>query len=461
MWPPSGRKQTEHQHRSVGNPENTAKNQNNKNITIMKKILFVLALFLGVSVSIQAEVLTGNCGAEGTDGDNLQYTFNTGTGVLVITGSGAMKDYDDDSPVWSNVECSSVQLPEGLTTIGTYAFYKCQCTQSLILPGSVTKLGRGAFYNSRFSAISLPEGLVEIDSWALADLKASSITIPSTVSTIGEKAFIYSYNSITSLTVDGHNTVYDSRNGCNAVIETATNKLIAACSATVIPASVTVIGGNAFYSGRMETLEIPEGVTTLEEECFGGCGYLRRVSIPSSVTEIGPSAFIRMGKYVASGTAKDIYVHWDTPLEVNARYVFYEGFNFTLHVPCGTESLYGAANVWKDFAAIEEMGRYTLTLGVNDETLGTATLLERTCNDVTIRAERTGHARFRYWSDGNTNAERTLSLGRQYDYCCFRETGPDMRRCASGAVCRSGGFLYMERHHLYRIGRLYAIFCDG
>ena len=383
----------------------------------MKNLLKLLSFIavLCVATSLNAETLSGNCGAEGTDGDNLQYTFNTGTGVLVITGSGAMKDYAATEAPWYGNSCTSVQLPEGLTSIGNYAFYSCAASsQALVLPSTVERIGKGAFNDSQFSSITLPEGLTTIETWALASMRVSSISIPSTVTTIGENAFIYTGFYITSYVVDERNTVYDSRNGCNAIIETATNKLLFGCSTTVIPSSVTTIVENAFYGTHIESIVIPEGVTTLESTCFRSCSYLHSVSIPASVTTLGDRCFGSMGTHAAANVSKDVYVHWDTPLALNSN-INYNPFSqvmaaFTLHVPCGATPLYQAADVWKDFGEIVEDDRHVLTLAVNDPALGTATIIDRTCNDITIKAERIGHARFRYWSDGDTNAERMVSL---------------------------------------------------
>ncbi len=84
--------------------------------------------------------------------------------------------------------------------------------------------------------------------------------------------------ALTSITVDEENATYDSRNNCNAVIETATNKLIVGCQTTVIPEDVTTIGNNAF-GGRwsMASIEIPANITVIEPNAFSWCVSLRTV----------------------------------------------------------------------------------------------------------------------------------------------------------------------------------------
>ena len=119
-------------------------------------------------------------------------------------------------------------IPEGTTTIGEFAFYRCISLQSITIPESVTKIGDGAF----------------LDCSSL-----QSITIPKSVTEIGRGAFS-GCSSLQSIVVAKGNPKYDSREGCNAIIETATNTLIVGCPSTIIPESVTEIGSHAFYFFR-------------------------------------------------------------------------------------------------------------------------------------------------------------------------------------------------------------------
>jgi len=92
--------------------------------------------------------------------------------------------------------------------------------------------------------------------------------------------------------VENGNSKYDSRNNCNAIIETASNTLIAGCKNTIIPNSVTSIGECAFY-GRsgLTSVTIPNSVTSIEAGAFWGCSGLTSITIPNSVTSIGYYAF--------------------------------------------------------------------------------------------------------------------------------------------------------------------------
>lgn len=88
------------------------------------------------------------------------------------------------------------------------------------------------------------------------------------------------------------NTIYDSRNGCNAIIETGSNKLVIGCSTTIIPESVTSIGSGAFFSCRnLTSINIPESVTSIEALAFRNCSSLTSISISENVTNIGGYAF--------------------------------------------------------------------------------------------------------------------------------------------------------------------------
>jgi hypothetical protein len=119
----------------------------------------------------------------------------------------------------------------------------------------------------------------------------TSLTIPDNVINIGKGAF-RDCSSIATIAVDMNNTIYDSREECNAIIETATNTLIFGCQNTIIPSSVTSIGESAFYHcDSLKTISIPENVTSIGDLAFYCCSSLTDIAIPNTVTNIGKSAF--------------------------------------------------------------------------------------------------------------------------------------------------------------------------
>ncbi len=134
---------------------------------------------------------------------------------------------------------------------------------------TVTWIGTGAFHNCPY---------------------LTSVTIPNSVTSIGGYAF-GNCPRLTSIVVEPGNKVYDSRDDCNAIIETATNTLAFGCSGTIIPNSVTSIGGYAFYEYTGSTpITIPNSVTSIEYRAFWG-STLASITIPNSVTSIGEDAF--------------------------------------------------------------------------------------------------------------------------------------------------------------------------
>ena len=131
-------------------------------------------------------------------------------------------------------------IPEGVTEIEANTFRGCTSLTSVVIPEGVTEIGRWAF-----------EGCTSL----------TSIVIPSSVTEISGTTF-EGCSSLTSIVVEEGNSVYDSREGCNAIIETATNTLVQGCNSTIIPSSVTEIGENAFEGcSSLTSVVIPEGVT--------------------------------------------------------------------------------------------------------------------------------------------------------------------------------------------------------
>ena len=147
---------------------------------------------------------------------------------------------------------------------------------------TVTSIGDDAFrYDSSLTSITLPSGLTSIGHAAFLGCESlTSITIPSSVKSIGWDAFFECF-SLTQIQVAPDNPVYDSRDNCNAIIETKSNTLISGCVSTIIPSSVKSIGKEAFaccYS--LTSITIPSSVTCIGESAFSCCSSLTEVRIP-------------------------------------------------------------------------------------------------------------------------------------------------------------------------------------
>lgn len=213
---------------------------------------------------------------------NPQYDSRNDCNAIIETGENRMI-----------AGCMNTIIPTTVTAIDDYTFSGCSELTSLEIPSPVTEIGFFAFRScSKLRQVTLPETLTTIGASAFFECTAlGSISIPAAVTSIGPFAFEHC-PALVSMTVAGENKTYDSRQGCNAIIETATGKLFAGCMNTTIPATVTAIGQNAFSGCFMLTsITIPKSVTTIGDFAFMGCSSLASINIPNSVTSIGYAAF--------------------------------------------------------------------------------------------------------------------------------------------------------------------------
>ena len=170
------------------------------------------------------------------------------------------------------VGCMNTTIPNNVTSIGEGAFFGCSYLTSFNLPESVTSIGDNAFEECE---------------------NLTTITIHKNIKRIGDCAFRECFG-LTSIKVDAGNTIYDSRDNCNAIIETNRNTLIAGCKKTLIPNSVTSIKDNAFYGCvGLTAITIPNSVTSIGHHAFYKCSDLTTISLPNNVTSIGHSAFYK------------------------------------------------------------------------------------------------------------------------------------------------------------------------
>ena len=183
-----------------------------------------------------------------------------------------------------------------VTSIGDSAFYGCRGLTSVTIPNSVTSIGESAFRNcSGLPSVTIPNSVTSIGEVAFYDcIGLTSVTIGNSVTSIGGGAFSWC-SGLTSINVASGNTHYSSIDGVlyNYVQDTLILCPEAKTSVT-IPNSVTSIGNSAFWGcSGLTSVTIPNGVTSIGNSAFGGCSGLTSVSIPNSLTSIGYSAFSR------------------------------------------------------------------------------------------------------------------------------------------------------------------------
>ena len=184
-------------------------------------------------------------------------------GTLTISGTGAMKDYNDDdnpSPAYKNSNVKKIVIEKGVTSVGDYAFRSCNNLTSIMISNSVTSIGNSAFfYCTSLTSVTIPDNVTSIENYAFAYTGLKSITIPDSVTNIGNYAFA----------------------GCKDL------------TSITIPDSVTSIGNYAFYNcSSLTSITIPDSVTSIGTATFSGCKNLTSITIPDSVTSIGNSAFV-------------------------------------------------------------------------------------------------------------------------------------------------------------------------
>ena len=288
---------------------------------------------------------------DGTCGTDVYWSYNSANHTLTIFGTGAMADFEyiNDRP-WNSYcdEITTIDICEGVTSIGQFAFRNCSGLTSIDIPAGVTSIGKGAF--ERCTGLT-------------------SVTIPASVTTIGDFAFS-GCTGLESISVAEGNTKYDSRNNCNAIIETVSNTLILGCKTTVIPNTVTTIGDYAFYGCTgLTSITIPDGVTTIGTAAFEHCTALTSITIPDGVTAIGNAAFMDCSALTSINIPASVTSIGDEAfdyctslttvvmLPTTVPTLGNEAFNncgslTTIYVPVGTAGDYKGAPNWKGYAEI-------------------------------------------------------------------------------------------------------------
>ena len=335
----------------------------------MKKRLTLLSLLLLFTMTAMTKTLV----------DGIYYNLNGSDNTAEVTNQldGTSANYRGDivipASIWAygvvytvtsigeraferSSNLTSIEIPNSVTSIGGYAFAYCFGLTSIEIPTSVTEIGKWAFIGcSSLTNIEIPNSVTSIGERAFEGCRSlTSIEIPNSVTSIGY-AFCNCYG-LTSIVVEEGNSYYDSRENCNAIIETSSNTLVVGCQNTVIPNSVTLIGDGAFF-GRpnLTSIEIPTSVTEIGDYAFAACYGLTGIEIPTSVTEIGDCAFIS-----CSGLTSITMQRATPPTVLGTLFLDCSKLE-TIYVPVGASEAYNVAPwnryniVEREVAGIEEV----------------------------------------------------------------------------------------------------------
>ena len=206
--------------------------------------------------------------------DNFSSPIKSGTNLYLLDSNGNVEHNGNKYSLLTNVV-----IPDTVTKIGNSLFaHNCGIT-SVTIPDSVLSIGSNAFDSClKLENVTLGNNITSIGNFAFITCnKLKSIKIPKSVTSIGNSVF-HDCPNLAHISVDSENTVYDSRDNCEAIIRTADNTLIYGCMYSSVPDSVTKIAGSAFYRCINKTsMIIGSGLKTVESGAFLNCNNLSKI----------------------------------------------------------------------------------------------------------------------------------------------------------------------------------------
>ena len=272
------------------------------------------------------------------------YAFSNCSGLTSVVIPNTVTHFN----VYAFSECTgltSIDVPNSVTTIGHMAFYGCFGLTSVSLGNSVSSIEWQAFWKcENITSIEFPNSLTSIGWGAFRECRGlTEIVIPSSVTIIEDNPFPQCSN-LAQITVESGNIYYDSRDNCNAIIETATNKLVSGSLSTVIPNTVASIGRDAFNELQFSSITIPSSVNYI-----GDWGMCVTVSSMTVLAEVPPT----LGYCAFCTVNKDIPVY----------------------VPCASIESYQIASGWREFTNFIAVGQCSgmVTVTASPEEYGTVT----------------------------------------------------------------------------------------
>lgn len=270
----------------------------------------------------------------------------------------------------------SLVLPSSITKIGSMAFSDCYNLTTLDIPDGVTELGYSSLSNcSRLISVKLPADLEVIYSYAFRGCSSlESIHIPAKVKEI-DNDILNGCSRLKTITIAEDNTIFDSRNQCNAIINTANNTLMIGCLGSTIPSGVTTIGYDSFRGLNITSIDIPNTVKEIKQSAFYNSG-LTSLRLPSTLESIGSHAFANCNKlkevflekidyeyestlFQNCGNLEKVYSLDTEPTAINGDIFNNYDYNTqttsfttaTLYVPEGTKEKYASLGGWRRFGS--------------------------------------------------------------------------------------------------------------
>ena len=321
--------------------------------------------------------------ASGTCGQKLTWTLND-EGLLSIYGEGEMDNYSSSSQTpWYNNRHSILSLyaEPTVTSIGRYAFSECfTMSTSIVIPEGIVSIGDYAFYKCLSGKITIPDNVTTIGKYAFCKSELRSITIPGSVKKIGDSAFSGCWALHDLVILSGVSEIGDNAfKECTSLESvdipkgvTRIGKETFYCCERItsinIPEGVTYIGDGAFCGCyELISINIPEGVTSIGQSCFASCWALSSVILPKSLENIGLNSFFRcyalttisiptnvtnIGMYAFKQCTNltSVICHAKNPPALNSTETFYGKYtSTTVYVPEESIELYKSANYWAIF----------------------------------------------------------------------------------------------------------------
>lgn len=295
--------------------------------------------------------------AYGKCGDDLAWKINCDKTELEIIGSGDMYNYDWNTSPWYSYRTliRKIHLPEGITSIGEYAFYGCSAVDTIVVPDSVTTIAVGAFMAcSGLQYCQLGNHVTQIGSDAFYGCSSIvSMDIPASVTSIAEGAMPTGNLAVVNV-ADG-NSYYCSIDGIlfNKVLSLLHTYPSAKESATyAIPESVYKIGKGAFSNSKLRYVSMPNSISEIGSSAFAYCYYLDSINLPASIKTIGNYAF-NYCLYLQSVRCEAII---PPTCGTNIFYNVNVG-NIPLYVPAESLTAYSTTEPWRNFSPIIPVGQ--------------------------------------------------------------------------------------------------------